>query len=246
MYASALFPANTTTAQACEELAAALLEKVLPFIGKQLDALAWDSLAVCAAAGRCLVPCCSTPSEPEQLHVAMLNASTYTLMWTTLEPTMSSTVQWGQNATSLTQIDTGSNDTYTHFGWRGQLHTVVLNSVPAASTVYYRVGDATGGWSTVRSFQSVDPAASTLRIAVVADMGYGPHSNATVAALLRLVTAKKIDLVLHDGDIGYADGDMQHWDVFMRKIEPIASRVPYMVGWVPKRGAAGNKKMVRK
>jgi len=34
--------------------------------------------------------------------------------------------------------------------------------------------------------------------------------------------------VLHNGDIGYADGDMHHWDVFMRKIEPIAARVPYM------------------
>jgi hypothetical protein len=26
----------------------------------------------------------------------------------------------------------------------------------------------------------------------------------------------------------YADGDMGHWDLFMRKIQPIAARVPYM------------------
>lgn len=27
---------------------------------------------------------------------------------------------------------------------------------------------------------------------------------------------------------GYADGFMTHWDVFLRKVQPIASRVPYM------------------
>ena len=39
-----------------------------------------------------------------------------------------------------------------------------------------------------------------------------------------------IDMVIHNGDISYADGEMSHWDVFMRKVEPIASRVPYQVG----------------
>lgn len=33
----------------------------------------------------------------------------------------------------------------------------------------------------------------------------------------------------HIGDISYADGYMRHWDVFMRKIQPIATQVPYMV-----------------
>lgn len=32
------------------------------------------------------------------------------------------------------------------------------------------------------------------------------------------------------GDISYADGYQLHWDMFMRKIEPIAAQVPYMVG----------------
>ena len=35
-------------------------------------------------------------------------------------------------------------------------------------------------------------------------------------------------LVMHIGDISYADGEQHHWDLFMRKIEPIASAVPYM------------------
>jgi hypothetical protein len=100
------------------------------------------------------------------------------------------------------------------------------------TTYSYRVGDASGGFSDVLSMHTL-PAAVTgtryLRVAVVADMGYGPESDDTVASLIKLAAAGDIDMVIHDGDISYADGDMQHWDVFMRKIEPIASRVPYFV-----------------
>jgi hypothetical protein len=37
-------------------------------------------------------------------------------------------------------------------------------------------------------------------------------------------------MVLHVGDVAYADGNADVWDSFMEEIEPIASRVPYMVG----------------
>jgi hypothetical protein len=35
--------------------------------------------------------------------------------------------------------------------------------------------------------------------------------------------------MVHNGDVSYADGDFGHWDIFMRKIEPLASSIPYMV-----------------
>ncbi len=35
--------------------------------------------------------------------------------------------------------------------------------------------------------------------------------------------------MLHVGDISYANGDPDIWDSFMDGIEPVASRVPYMV-----------------
>ena len=35
--------------------------------------------------------------------------------------------------------------------------------------------------------------------------------------------------LLSDGDISYADGVQDKWDVFMRKIQPISTRIPYMV-----------------
>lgn len=37
------------------------------------------------------------------------------------------------------------------------------------------------------------------------------------------------DMVLHVGDIAYANGRAVVWDSFMDAIEPAASRVPYMI-----------------
>jgi len=64
--------------------------------------------------------------------------------------------------------------------------------------------------------------------AVVGDMGYGPNSDATVAAISALVDSGAVRAVIHSGDESYADGYNPHWDLFMNKIQPIASRVPYM------------------
>ena len=38
------------------------------------------------------------------------------------------------------------------------------------------------------------------------------------------------DLVLHVGDVSYANGDPDIWNTFMDYIEPYAARAPYMLG----------------
>lgn len=38
-----------------------------------------------------------------------------------------------------------------------------------------------------------------------------------------------IDIVFHIGDIVYANGYISQWDQFTSQVEPIASRVPYMI-----------------
>ena len=40
---------------------------------------------------------------------------------------------------------------------------------------------------------------------------------------------ENIDIVLHIGDICYANGYLSQWDQFTSQIEPIASTVPYMI-----------------
>jgi len=37
-------------------------------------------------------------------------------------------------------------------------------------------------------------------------------------------------MVIHIGDLSYANGYLSQWDQFTEQIEPIASTVPYMIG----------------
>jgi len=50
-----------------------------------------------------------------------------------------------------------------------------------------------------------------------------------VSAITALVASGEVDLVLHVGDISYADGASYRWDDFLVKIAAITSMVPYMV-----------------
>ena len=107
-----------------------------------------------------------------------------------------------------------------------------MTGLDAGSSYDYQVGDGAAAWSATRTFATlpadVGSAARPLRIVQIGDMAYDTNSDNTVARVAALVAAGQVDLVLHIGDISYADGEQHHWDLFMRKIEPIASAVPYM------------------
>jgi len=64
---------------------------------------------------------------------------------------------------------------------------------------------------------------------LIGDMAYDVNSDYTVANVQALVEQGKVDIVLHIGDISYADGYDSHFDDFENKIQNIATRVPYMV-----------------
>ena len=231
-----LFPPPSKLDKPCRALVNATVNLLPLIVVKGLDSIAWDAAATCAALGACEVPCCigASDTSPEQLHLALgATSSSMVAMWTTLGST-NSAVQYGVSPTALASTSVGTSATYTNFGWRGQLHQATMTALDPDTVYYYQVGDEHTK-STVRSFRTLAADAGTdatpLRVVSIADMGYGNLSDDTVAAITRLATADPplVDVIIHNGDVGYADGDMHHWDVFMRKIEPIASRVPYMV-----------------
>ena len=229
---------NGTLDELCKDLAAAAVD-VFPFGDKQIGSLAWDARAGCAALGVCDVPCCALATAPQQVHLALTREpAEMSVSWTTRNATATSTVQWGSTPLcDQGESVNGRTDTFAHFGWVGVLHTATMTGLAPGGLYYYRVGDASGAvgerWSLVWSFKALPADAGTdaspLRMASVGDMGYANNSDGTVAQLEALVDAGELDLVLHNGDISYADGDMGHWDVFLRKIERVAARVPYMV-----------------
>ncbi|CAF1689638.1 unnamed protein product, partial [Adineta ricciae] len=103
------------------------------------------------------------------------------------------------------------------------------------STIYYyRVGSDEHGWSSIRSFTNRPTDINTqVNLIAFGDMGVSPvypGAKSTMDRVRARVLTDDVTCVLHIGDISYARGIAALWDAFMTQIEPIASRVPYMVG----------------
>jgi hypothetical protein len=65
-------------------------------------------------------------------------------------------------------------------------------------------------------------------IAYIGDMGNDNSTN-NMAAITKLVANNKINWILHNGDISYADGFQQRWDTYFRAFEGAVANSPYMV-----------------
>eukprot|EP00040_Diaphanoeca_grandis_P026038 m.145161 g.145161 ORF g.145161 m.145161 type:complete len:515 (+) comp30422_c0_seq1:262-1806(+) len=229
------FKNNTKEKNICDEVAQGL-GALAEFAYKEIATLAWDSVNLCNVVGLCKVPCCLTEKVPEQLHLALMREpSTMGIGWTTLNDTKTHSVQWGLSMDKLNFVNTepGTSTTYALFGWVGVLHNAYMTNLLPGTRYYYRVGDNDTAWSKIWSFQTLPANVGSderpLYAASVGDMGYASLSDNTVARLSSMVDDGRLDMVIHNGDISYADGEYHHWDVFMRKIESIAARVPYQV-----------------
>ncbi|MED6195884.1 putative inactive purple acid phosphatase 27 [Stylosanthes scabra] len=133
-------------------------------------------------------------------------------------------------------------------GWRdpGFIHTSFLKDLWPNTVYTYRLGHLLSNgseiWSKQYSFKSSPyPGQDSLqRVVVFGDMGkgerdgsneyndYQPGSLNTTDQLIK--DLENIDIVLHIGDITYANGYISQWDQFTAQVEPIASTVPYMIG----------------
>ncbi|EEE53480.1 hypothetical protein OsJ_36627 [Oryza sativa Japonica Group] len=133
-------------------------------------------------------------------------------------------------------------------GWRdpGYIHTSFLKELWPDSLYTYRLGhrllDGTHIWSKSYSFRaSPYPGQDSVqRVVIFGDMGkaeidgsdeYGNYEQASLYTTNQLIKElDSIDMVIHIGDLSYANGYLSQWDQFTQQIEPIASTVPYMIG----------------
>lgn len=225
------YPGDRAKVKLCQELAAVYVQ-IPPSIFKGMEDLAWPIPdGICALIFKCQMNCCGVNDPPEQVHLSYV-ANDHTMMgvsWVTLSDKLS-VVQYGQSKNFMTSFTHGDISTYLAGSWHGTIHRAIMTDLKPSTTYYYRVGNGER-WSETLSFTTLsseqESATAPVRYAILADMDF--ESNATMANLASLVQAKKIDAIIHSGDISYADGYEPHWDVFLRRMQSVVSSVPFMV-----------------
>jgi len=180
----------------------------------------------------CLAPA-ATGEPPEQLHLAASGGGDgVVVQWGTAEAapelcTSSSDVEYGLAPDGRNHSAAG---TWEMYDWTTCVHTVELSGLAPNSTYHYRVG-GDGEWSDVASFTTAPQGNRPVRIGAIADHGISSDAEATTQKM----RAASLDLVIHAGDISYANdvgsggvADQSLWDDYQNQIQPLAATVPHM------------------
>jgi len=162
----------------------------------------------------------------------------------------SMTVQWATAATAASDLLVSSSDdgkdtvhivgssTSYKFNYPGYpaysspvLHTAEVTGLNPGSTYYYQCGDASAGrLSGMLSFTTL-PApgdgSTPLSFGVLGDLGMTNDSMATMA---HMMLNPDLKMILHAGDLSYANCKQPLWDQYGVMVEPLANARPWMVG----------------
>ena len=173
-------------------------------------------------------------APPEQVHLATNGIpGEMIIQWgteedTTLSCPSANNVEYGADSGELNQTASGDNDMYL---WTTCTHTVILSELNPNTTYYYRVG-GDGEWSDIFSFKTPNENPDVIRVGSIADHGTSSNAQETTSNMEKEV----FDLVIHAGDISYANGagsgngvgDQSVWDEYQNQIEGLTSKYPHM------------------
>lgn len=181
------------------------------------------------------------PLQPEQVKLAWTeNEREMRVSWVTYQPSVSYVKFKASNcpgAGDFIQI-TGTSSPFNEgplFSPIYQyIHTAVMQGLDAACTYQYSVGNDLF-WSALYSFSGrtpdyeapYDDAKNPAHLIVYGDLGIGKNGNWTKNMLYN---EEGVDAILHIGDFAYDlhEKNGQVGDDFLRMMQPVASRIPYM------------------
>jgi len=192
------------------------------------------------------------PDAPMQVHLSMMNDTTFTVTWVTKYETEDVPIvrfalaAGPSNCTgvALNSEAAGTTSTYEAgvFGWHGWIHRVWLEDLSPATWYCYQVGNANSKygftWSTdVFSFHTPPLPQTVLEEPVVAaiygDMGtFMPLGFRVTNQMIQDVEASQpFDAIVHVGDIAYAGtGSTREfegiWDLYGNQVQPLAAYMP--------------------
>ena len=157
----------------------------------------------------------------EQVHLGLRETHAldgYTVSWLNPQPTGPTTLTFhgpdGDEEIDGRRVDGPS---------AGLVYEATLPPLARGRPASYTLGGAT------YEIAVPEEAPAPLRIVALGDMGVTREAGAAVEA----IAALEPHLVLHAGDVSYAEGDPTIWEAWFELVQPVASRVP----WVP---AIGN------
>ena len=182
---------------------------------------------------------------PEQVHISWTDAVTsISVTWAAEAPTTGASVQYtpissyDQKVNSYTYSSPGVWTSFPNTAYPAilQRHLNVckayMTNLTQGGLYAYRVGSNVSGWSPQFNFQAKrNFTDSTIaRFMVYGDFSSGDQNLATMRRLEEALHAHEYDAIIHNGDFAYDldDDNGRVGDSFMRSIEPVASRLPYM------------------
>lgn len=186
---------------------------------------------------------CYSQNIPNQVHIALAGknnkgiVNTMAISWSTINNTEQHLVKYGIHPGDYTLSSKGYSKQY----YKTYHHHVILSpSLRPTTRYYYIVGDEIDGFSKEFTFlSSNNQPDKPVTFLVYGDLGVW-YSNDTMTYIKKEVDNENIDLIVHSGDIGYADDSFLHkgckikscfestWDTYMNLVEEWASKVPYM------------------
>lgn len=166
--------------------------------------------------------------EVSQIHLAQgRTPESMTVSWVT-KATTDSVVAFGSSPEKLDTKVTGYATSYS-FDYpeysvyqSGVIHHVTLQNLKPSTTYFYQAGDFTAGkTSGVLSFKTMPAVGdlSPMAFGVIGDLGQTDDSESTVH---HLIGKPHLGMILHAGDLSYADCKQQLWDSYGELIEDLA------------------------
>ncbi|KAI2803400.1 Acid phosphatase type 7 [Blomia tropicalis] len=167
----------------------------------------------------------------EQIHLALGTDETEMVVtWTTVHAISDAChVEFGLHHEKLTNTTKAATTHFKHDGANFYTHRSLLTGLKPATKYFYRVGSKHTGFSTVYAFKTLQKGGKFLpKFAIYGDLGY--QNEQSIPYLKQDVEKEMYDVIFHVGDMAY-DLHERHGEQgndFMRSIEKVAARVPYM------------------
>ncbi|CAD5227947.1 unnamed protein product [Bursaphelenchus xylophilus] len=177
-----------------------------------------------------LVACISmVQAAPEQVHLALCKEpDCMSVSWVTMHDEGGQKIVYGRDVNASNHESPAKTVKWTFKGITRYMHNVKISNLRYDSKYHYYVGN--GKSNSKKFFFTTFPKGDNFlfKVGLVGDLGIAGKS---IPYMIEATQKRWIHMVVHVGDIAYNLQNRQGklGDAYMRKIEPIAAYIPYMV-----------------